>query len=410
MAASGGAPRLSVVDEHESEASAGKDEMEIGRVTPILFTLAFRNLFQDRVRLIVTLVGIVFSVVLFTVELGLFFGFQRTVTIMIDHASADLWIAPAETKSFEATALLDGRERFRALAVPGVAEVTPVLIGFTYWRKPDGKSSTPVFLIGSQLGDGGLQPWNLIEGSISDLAKPQAVAIDRSYFDRLGVSELGDSAEIGDQKARVVAVTKGIRSFTTTPYVFTSLDRARSYINAPPSSATYFTVRVAPGANVDDVRRQLASALPNLEIITSDQFRQRSRSYWLFGTGAGAALFGSAILGIIVGTVIVAQTLYSSTKDHLSEFATLRAMGSSRPFLYKVIVWQALMTAVIGFGIAASIGLIVARVSTDTALPIILPPVLIAGLFALTVGMSIASAFSAMMVVMRVDPVTVLAR
>ena len=347
--------------------------MEIGRVTPILFTLAFRNLFQDRVRLIVTLVGIVFSVVLFTVELGLFFGFQRTVTIMIDHASADLWIAPAETKSFEATALLDGRERFRALAVPGVAEVTPVLIGFTYWRKPDGKSSTPVFLIGSQLGAGGLQPWNLIEGSISDLAKPQAVAIDRSYFDRLGVSELGDSAEIGDQKARVAAVTKGIRSFTTTPYVFTSLDRARSYINAPPSSATYFTVRVAPGANVDDVRRQLASALPNLEIITSDQFRQRSRSYWLFGTGAGAALFGSAILGIIVGTVIVAQTLYSSTKDHLSEFATLRAMGSSRPFLYKVIVWQALMTAVIGFAIAASIGLIVARVSTDTALPIILP-------------------------------------
>ena len=88
--------------------------MEIGRVTPILFTLASRNLFQDRVRLIVTLVGIVFSVVLFTVELGLFFGFQRTVTIMIDHASADLWIAPAETKSFEATALLDGRERFRA--------------------------------------------------------------------------------------------------------------------------------------------------------------------------------------------------------------------------------------------------------------------------------------------------------
>jgi putative ABC transport system permease protein len=384
--------------------------MEIGRVTPILFTLAFRNLFQDRVRLIVTLVGIVFSVVLFTVELGLFFGFQRTVAIMIDHATADLWIAPAETKSFEATALLDGRERFRALAVPGVAEVTPVLIGFTYWRKPDGKSSTPVFLIGSQLGNGGLQPWNLIEGSINDLAKPQAVAIDRSYFDRLGVSELGDSAEIGDQKARVAAVTKGIRSFTTTPYVFTSLDRARSYVNTPPSSATYFTVRLAPGANVDDVRRQLASALPNLEIITPDEFRQRSRTYWLFGTGAGAALFGSAVLGIIVGTVIVAQTLYSNTKDHLSEFATLRAMGSSRRFLYKVILWQALMSAVIGFAIAASISLVVARASTDTALPIIMPPLLIAGLFALTVGMSVASAFSAIVVVTRVDPVTVLAR
>ena len=163
--------------------------MELGRLIPIIFTLASRNLFHDRIRLIATLVGIVFSVVLFTVQLGLFLGFQRMVTTMIDHASADLWIAPADTKGFEATALLEGRERFRALAVPGVADVTPVLIGFTYWRKPNGKSQTPVFLVGT--APGGLQPWNLVEGGLADLSTPQAVAVDRSYFDRLGVSEVG---------------------------------------------------------------------------------------------------------------------------------------------------------------------------------------------------------------------------
>lgn len=103
--------------------------MQIGRSTPIVVTLAFRNLFHDRVRLVVTLVGIIFSVVLFTVQLGLFLGFERMVTTMIDHADADLWIAPAETKSFEATALLDGRERFRALSVVGVQDVTPLMIG-----------------------------------------------------------------------------------------------------------------------------------------------------------------------------------------------------------------------------------------------------------------------------------------
>src|SRR5262245_47274545 len=384
--------------------------MEIGRFTPIVLTLASRNLFHDRVRLIATLVGIIFSVVLFTVQLGLFLGFERMVTTMIDHAQAALWIAPAETKSFEATALLDGRERFRALAVPGVQEVTPAIIGFTYWRKPDGKSLTPIFLIGSQPGPAGLQPWNLIEGTVDDLAAPQAVAVDRSYFDRLGVSRLGDYAEIGDKKARVAAVTKGIRSFTTTPYVFTSIDRARAYIGAPPSSATYFLVRTSPGANVGEVRQRLAAALPNLEVITSDEFSRRSRSYWLFGTGAGAALFGSAVLGIIVGTVIVAQTLYSSTKDHLSEFATLRAMGSSRRYLYKVILWQALLSAVIGFTIAAGVGLALARGSSETALPIVMTPTLILILFLLTVGMSIASAMSAIVVVTKVDPVTVLAR
>ena len=91
-------------------------------------------------------------------------------------------------------------------------------------------------------------------------------------------------------------------------------------------------------------------------MLTPAEFRERSRAFWLFGTGAGAALFAGALLGVIVGTVIVAQTLYSSTKDHLNEFATLRAIGSSRDYIYKVIICQALLSAVIGFGLAALIG------------------------------------------------------
>ena len=97
------------------------------------------------------------------------------------------------------------------------------------------------------------------------------------------------------------------------------------------------------------VRRQLMSDIADVEVLTPAEFRERSRTFWLFGTGAGAALFAGALLGVIVGTVIVAQTLYSSTKEHLNEFATLRAIGSSRRYIYKVIIWQALLSAVIGF-------------------------------------------------------------
>ncbi len=71
--------------------------------------------------------------------------------------------------------------------------------------------------------------------------------------------------------------------------------------------------------------------------------RVAAARFWLFGTGAGAALFAGALLGVIVGTVIVAQTLYSSTKDHLNEFATLRAIGSSSSYIHKVIICQALI-------------------------------------------------------------------
>jgi putative ABC transport system permease protein len=377
---------------------------------PLVLTLASRNLFHDRVRFVATLIGIIFSVTLVTGQLGLFLGFERMVTAMIDRAHADLWIAPVETKSFEATALLDGHERFQALPIEGVREVIPVIIGFAYWRKPNDGSLTPVFLIGVQSGSSGLQPWNVVEGNLEDLSTPDAVAIDQSYFERLGIARIGEYAEIADQKARVAVVTKGIRSFTTTPYVFASLDRARSYMKAPPSAATYFLVHLAPGANVEAVRSQLVADLSAAEVLTSDEFRRRSRSFWLFGTGAGAALFGSAVLGIVVGTVIVAQTLYSSTKDHLIEFATLRAMGSSRRYIYTVILCQAVLSAVIGFSIAALVGVGLANASAGTALPVVVTPALILGLFVLTVGMCAVSAISAIVVVTRVDPVTVFAR
>lgn len=376
---------------------------------PLVFTLAFRNLFHDRLRFIATVIGIVFSIVLVTVQMGLYLGFGRMVTTMIDHASADLWVMPRGTKCFEDPSLLNTRERYRALSINGVADAIPVVIGFADWRMPSG-ATTPVFVIGSDLRSGGLQPWNLVEGRIESLSTPKAVAVDRSYFDRLGISGLGATAEIRQQPVRVAAVTDGIRSFTTTPFVFMDVNRARDHTGVPPGKATYLLIRLSPDADLDHVRSQLMSNIARVEVLTPAEFRERSRGFWLFSTGAGAALFAGALLGVIVGTVIVAQTLYSSTKEHLNEFATLRAIGSSRQYIYKVIVWQALLSAVIGFSIAALIGDVIVHLTAATALPIVITPGLNISLFLLTVVMCIGSAIAAIVQVTRIDPVIVFTR
>jgi putative ABC transport system permease protein len=373
---------------------------------PLVFTIAFRNLFYDRLRFIATVIGIVFSIVLVTVQMGLYLGFGRTVTTMIDHASADLWVVPRGTKCFEDPSLLDARERYRALSIDGVAEAIPVVIGFADWRMSSGET-TPVFIVGSDLRSGGLQPWNLVEGQIEALSAPRAVAIDRSYFDRLGVSGIGSTAEIRQQPVRVAAVTSGIRSFTTTPFVFMDVNRARAHTGIPSSKTTYLLIRLSPNSDSSLVRRQLMSNIPDVEVLTPGEFRERSRSFWLFSTGAGAALFAGALLGVIVGTVIVAQTLYSSTKEHLNEFATLRAIGSSRRYIYKVIVCQALLSAAIGFSIAALIGAAIVQLTAATALPIIITPELLIGLFLLTIVMCVGSAMAAIIQVTRIDPAIV---
>jgi putative ABC transport system permease protein len=373
----------------------------------LVFTLASRNLFQDRVRFVASLIGIVLSVVLVMVQIGLYFGFTRMLTTVIDHAPTDLWIVAKGAKSFEDLSVLSTGTRDRLLAVKGIAKAVPVVVGFSAWMVPDG-TMTPVFIVGSDFSAGGVMPWNIVQGSAATLATPGTVAIDRSYYNRLGVKDIGVDAQIRGLPVTVGVVTDGIRSFTTTPYVFSDLKSARSYIGLPENFVSQFLVRVAPGANVEQIRQNIISEIPGVQALTPGQFRNQSRSFWLFETGAGAALFAGALLSIIVGTAIVAQTLYSSTKDHLYEFATLRAMGATNDYIYKVIISQALIDAVIGFFIAAIIGIVAVHLTSKTALQIVITHNLMFASFVLTVVMCIASAIAATRRVIRLDPVIVL--
>ena len=375
----------------------------------LTLTLASRNLFHDTLRFVATMVGIVFSVVLVMVQMGLFFGFGHMVTTMIDHAATDLWVVPKNVKCFEDPSLIDLKLRNKIATLDGVATVVPLVIGFSDWRLESGEM-TPVFVVGSDLRDGAMQPWNLVEGNVQALSQGFSVAVDRSYFDRLGVTGIGSQAEIRGKKVKVVALTDGIRSFTTTPYIFVDAKNARGFTGTPGDRASDLLVRLKPDADRGTVVQAIRGQIGDAEVLTTDEFRKRSRSFWLFGTGAGAALFAGALLGVIVGTVIVAQTLYSSTKDHLNEFATLRAMGSSNGYIYYVIIYQALINAVVGFAIASGIGALVVQMTAKSALPIVITNWLIAALAALTVVMCVTSALGAIFRVVRIDPAAVFMR
>jgi len=377
---------------------------------PLSLTLALRNLFHDRLRFIATLIGIVFSVVLVLVQMGLYSGFGRMVTTMIDHAPTDFWIVSRGTNSMEDISQFDNDIRDKVLAIDGVAEAVPLVIGFSDWHLPEGGERTPVFIVGSNPETRGLQPWNVVEGAAKDLSTPGTVAVDRSYYGRLGISGMGSTAEINRHKVKVAAVTDGIRSFTTMPYVFSDLDAARTYLDLPSNKISQLLVRVKPGGDLNRVRRDIRSKLANVEVLTPREFRQRSRSFWLFSTGAGAALFAGVLLGVIVGTAILAQTLYANTKEHLPEFAALRAIGCSNRYILRVIRYQALLNAVIGLCLAGAIGAAVIYLTAKSALPIIITPLQAAGLVVLIVAMCMVSAIVAIARVVRIDPVMVLTR
>src|SRR5262245_48219500 len=209
-------------------------------------TLAFRNLFHDRVRLAVTLIGILFSIVLVAVQLGLYLGARTMIISMIDRSDSDLWVMAYGTKNFEEAQPISMRERFAALATPGVLTATPLVASFTDWRKPAG-GTTLVVVIGTDYEDGALAPWNVVEGDVSGLGARDAVMVDKTYLEELGLKGVGDTAQIGGSRVRVTGLTEGIRSFTVTPFVFTTLNRARSLLNMPADNLTYVLIKLQPG-------------------------------------------------------------------------------------------------------------------------------------------------------------------
>lgn len=372
-------------------------------------TLAFRNLFHDRVSLLVTLTGIVFSVVLVSIQLGLYNGTERTIAGVVDNTRGDIWIMAKNAQSIDDSPLLPGRERYVALSVPGVTKAVDLAIGFAEWRVPDG-GTTATVLVGTDIANGVLKPWNVVAGRIDDIVHPNGIIVDTAYADKLGVSKVGERAQIGDLEVEVVAQTANIRSFTTLPYLFTTLERGRTFLGARGDQSTFVVVQTAPGSDVATIKNALVERLPDVDVLTHAEFRDRSVGHWLMGTGAGAALIAGAVLGVIVGMVIVAQTLYASTKDHLSEFATLRALGARSGYIVKVILCQALISAVLGYTIGMMLALLVVWAAHGSELSIVMTPKLALSLFLLTTAMCIISAISAIIKVTRIDPATVFNR
>jgi putative ABC transport system permease protein len=368
--------------------------------------LAQRNLFHDKVRLTVTLTGIVFAVVLIVVELGLFVGFTQTTSNLIDNSGADLWVTSKNVTYVEQGFPFSERKLYQIHAIPGVADAQKYITHWTGWKRPDGGQES-VQIVGfnpdSSLG----KPWNLVEGRVEDVKRPDAVMVDELYKQKLGVTRVDEVFEISGHRARVVGFTRGIRAFTTSPYVFTTFKRSQEYANLGEAQTIFVLVKIAPGADVQQVRREILGGVKDVEVFSSRQFSRMTQFYWMFTTGAGVAVLLAALLGLVVGFVVVAQTIYATTVDHLKEFGTLKAMGAPNSYVYKVIIKQAAISAVIGYVLGMIVSGFVVHASQRGGAAILLPWQMAAGMFFLTLAMCIGAALVSINKVTRLDPAIV---
>jgi len=371
-----------------------------------LSELAWRNLVHDKIRLGVTLTGIVFAVVLIVVQLGLFLGFTAATSGLIDHSGADLWITAARVPYIEQGVPFSERKLSTVLGTPGVATATKYIARFTQWQRPDGRQES-VQVVGFDPDHPLGGPWNVVEGDPADLEAADNIFIDEIYKAKLGVTHRGQIVEMRGHRARVVGFTRGIRSFTTSPYVFASFKSAQNYATVAEDQTVFILVKAAPGVAVESLRARLLAGLRDVDIRTNAEFSRMTQIYWMFTTGAGIAVLLAAVLGLVVGVVVVAQTIYATTMDHLREYGTLKAMGATNGYLYRVIIQQAVISAVIGYVLAMAVSHFVVEGSQRGGAAILLPAPVAVGMLGLTLVMCIGAALVSINTVTRLDPAMV---
>jgi putative ABC transport system permease protein len=308
--------------------------------------LAWQNILHDRARFSTTVLGVSFAAFLMVFQGSLLAGFLHAASRFIDASDFDIWITARGVQAFEFGAPLPSRVQDLAAGVPGVAETSRACMAFAVFRKLDGKQQV-IALVGADSNVGKKFPIPALAERPEDLS-PQSVTYDESDRHVLETVSLPARVEINGQRANIDREVSGYGGFLGVPALFTSYRNAARYLGYGEGEGMYVLARVEKGYSVGDVQKNLTRRLPEADVFTREQFARKSRWYWVIKTGAGSAILTAAILGFLIGLVVVSQTIYANTMENLEEYATLKALGASPGFVAHILIMQALICGAAG--------------------------------------------------------------
>jgi putative ABC transport system permease protein len=371
-----------------------------------VLALALRILLHSKARFLFTSVGIGAAFFLTAALTGLLVGWCDTTSAVIRHAGVDVWVMAEKTPAFDYGTAIPRNRIYQARSVPGVAWAEGMFLAFNTWQRPDGRKVS-VELIGL---DGGLAggPWQMRTGTTAVVHRPDTVIVDNLYLDFLGVRRVGDGAELLGRRAVVGGVSGEVRTFTTLPLVFTSLESAVRYDQRyRDDEITYVLVRCADGYSPEQVREALARQVPHVEVLTTREFALRTVRYWMLETGAGITVVFTVLLGLFVGAIIINQTLVAITQEHFANYATLLALGFSRIQLTAVLVVQALGLGLAGVLLGTSAFLYVSHRTMATAVPVAMTPLVFLGLVGVCLSCCLFASVVSIRYIFKIDPLLV---
>ncbi len=300
--------------------------------------LARRNLFQDKIRLALSVSGVALAVMLILLLNGFLAGMYRQITSYLDYSPGSIVMAQKGVRNLlGATSLLPQEAAIEAEAVEGVTKVIPVLSQFVILDLHDKKQ--PAYLVGYDPDQGG-GPWNIISGR-----EPQTdreMVFDRVLAERHDL-QIGDTFEVMGQDFTIVGLSDGTTSWMTS-FFFVRKSAAEKLLLAP-GAISYLLIEPEVGANPKDVQSRLDD-LPGVNALTKAEMAANDLK--LFATVFSAPLKLMVGIAFLVGTMIVGLVIYTATIERQREYGVLKAIGASNQVLYRVVATQALVAALAG--------------------------------------------------------------
>jgi putative ABC transport system permease protein len=360
--------------------------------------LAWRQLTHQPAKLASAVAGVVFACLLVFMQLGFHDALFDSATSTARAIRGDLIVFSRQSETTSRTSGLPRARLMQALADPAVARVAPIYLGQVIWKNPETAVRRSIMVLGAD-PDSEVFALDGVSAAAERLRQRDTLLFDAQSRPEYGpirerLARGVAMVEVANRTTEVVGLFRLGASFAADGNLLTSdVNFHRLMRDRTPDIVDVGAVFLNAGANMNEVKARLQRLLPDdVRVLTRDEFIASERAYWANSAAIGFIFLFGVGMGLIVGFVIVYQILFTDVANHLSEYATLKAMGYTDRYLLAVVFSEALLLAALGFvpGLALSWWLF--GISAEaTFLPMLLRPDMAAFVFALIFAMCAAS-------------------
>ncbi|HUY35852.1 MAG TPA: ABC transporter permease [Pirellulales bacterium] len=372
--------------------------------------IAWKMLTGNRGKYVGIILGIAFGSLLIAQQSSIFCGLMLLTTSQIlDIEGADLWVMDPNVQFVDDIKPMSENDLYRVRGVAGVEWAVRLYKGLSRARLADGNFQQ-VILLG--LDDATLvgAPREIVAGKLADLRGSDAIIMDVDGYHLLWPGEpirLGKTFEMNDRRAVLVGVCKARRTFQTFPIIYTRYSKATFFAPSERKMLSFILAQGEAGIALDEVCRRI-QAQTGLQAQSRQQFAWTTVMYYLRKTGIPVNFGITVLLGFLVGTAIAGQTFYLFTIENIKQFGTLKAMGCGGGRLVLMILFQALVVGLIGYGLGVGGAAVFGELTKGSSrLAFFMPWPVLVGTGAAVVLISLLSSLLSIRKVLVLEPAVV---